>query len=147
LRILLQRVLHASVEIEKTLFSAIGHGLLCFVGFKKGDTSEVLFKMINRVRGLRVFPDENGKMNLSVEDIGGEILLVSQFTLYANTQKGRRPGFDLCLESEKAQPLFQEFCEMFKNMDLKVKTGVFQADMKISLTNDGPVTILLDTEP
>lgn len=148
MRVLLQRVEEASVEIDKSVFSSIKQGLLLFLGIETEDTLEDIEWLIKKVIALRIFSDGEGKMNLSVKDIAGELLVVSQFTLHASTKKGNRPSFIKAASPVSAIPLYEEFScllkrEVAKN---KVKTGVFGADMKVKLVNDGPVTIWLDSK-
>ena len=116
-----------------------------FLGVGKSDTQEDLEYLVDKVINLRVFPDEHGKFDRSVQDVGGEILLVSQFTLYADTRKGRRPGFSDAMPVNEAKELFVEATEAFRNSGVNIETGVFQADMSVSLVNEGPVTLLIDT--
>ena len=116
-----------------------------FLGVGKSDTQEDLEYLVDKVINLRVFPDEHGKFDRSVQDVGGEILLVSQFTLYADTRKGRRPGFSDAMPVNEAKELFIEATEAFRNSGVNIETGVFQADMSVSLVNEGPVTLLIDT--
>ena len=116
-----------------------------FLGVGKSDTQEDLEYLVDKVINLRVFPDEYGKFDRSVQDVGGEILLVSQFTLYADTRKGRRPGFSDAMPVNEAKELFVEATEAFRNSGVNIETGVFQADMSVSLVNEGPVTLLIDS--
>ena len=116
-----------------------------FLGVGKSDTQEDLEYLVDKVINLRVFPDEHGKFDRSVRDVGGEILLVSQFTLYADTRKGRRPGFSDAMPVNEAKELFIEATEAFRNSGVNIETGVFQADMSVSLVNEGPVTLLIDS--
>lgn len=116
-----------------------------FLGVGKSDTQEDLEYLVDKVINLRVFPDEHGKFDRSVQDVGGEILLVSQFTLYADTRKGRRPGFSDAMPVNEAKELFIEATEAFRNSGVNIETGVFQADMSVSLVNEGPVTLLIDS--
>ena len=116
-----------------------------FLGVGKSDTQEDLEYLVDKVINLRVFPDEHGKFDRSVQDVGGEILLVSQFTLYADTRKGRRPSFSDAMPVNEAKELFVEATEAFRNSGVNIETGVFQADMSVSLVNEGPVTLLIDT--
>ena len=116
-----------------------------FLGVGKSDTQEDLEYLVDKVINLRVFPDEHGKFDRSVQDVGGEILLVSQFTLYADTRKGRRPGFSDAMPVNEAKELFVEATEAFRNSGVNIETGVFQADMSVSLVNEGPVTLLIDS--
>ena len=143
MKIVVQRVEKASVEIEGKLYSEIGKGLLVLFGVEKGDTEESAEWLSEKLLKLRIFEDENEKMNLSVQDVGGEILAVSQFTLAGNCKKGTRPSFDNAELPEKAKVMYEKFCEMLSR-SVHVKTGVFGAMMKVSLINDGPVTFVLE---
>jgi len=144
----LQRVLEAKVLIDSEEFSKINKGLLVFLCLEKGDEVFLFEKFIDKIVNLRIFEDSEGKMNLSVKDIEGEILVVSQFTLAADCKKGRRPYFGQAMEIEKAKKYFEIFIKMLKEMykPEKVFCGKFQANMKIYLINDGPVTIILDSK-
>ena len=145
MKIVLQRVKHASVSVEDVLISEIGPGLLLFVGVAKGDGEREADWLAEKVAGLRVFADKGGKMNLSVREAGSEILAVSQFTLLADTRKGKRPSFVRAAPPEKAELLFDYFCERLLATGVRsVKTGSFGAMMDVALTNDGPVTIVLE---
>jgi D-tyrosyl-tRNA(Tyr) deacylase len=144
MRILLQRVSSASVRVAGATTGAIGPGFLLLVGFSQGDGSEQVEWMCEKVRGLRVFPDAEGKMNLSLEDIGGSALIVSQFTLYGDTSKGRRPSFVAAAKPEIAVPLYEEFVARMRTCGILVETGVFGAMMEVELVNDGPVTLWLE---
>lgn len=146
MRAILQRVNFASVEVDNKEVSRINKGLLLFVGFGKEDTEEDLKYIFKKVVNLRIFEDENFKMNLSVLDKNYEILVVSQFTLYGDCRKGNRPSFDLSMSSVDAREKYEEFLKLFYVNNISIKTGVFQADMKVSLENDGPVTIQLDSK-
>ena len=142
-----QRVTEASVTVEGTQIANIGNGVLLLVGICEGDTQQEAQVMAKKVAELRVFCDENDKMNLSVLDVGGSILAVSQFTLCASTARGRRPDFFGAAKPDVAKPLFDDFVGYLRDMGVTdVKTGEFGADMKVRLLNDGPVTILLDTD-
>jgi D-tyrosyl-tRNA(Tyr) deacylase len=143
LKIVLQRVKNASVSVEDALISEIGPGLLLLVGVAKGDTEAEADWLAEKVAGLRVFADEEGKMNLNVREAGGEILAISQFTLLADTRKGKRPSFIDAAPPGDAEPLFDYFCERLRAAGV-VKTGSFGAMMDVTLTNDGPVTIVLE---
>jgi len=144
MKALIQRVKNASVTIDGELFSEIGYGMLIFLGVEKTDELENAQKLADKLINLRVFDDENGKMNKSLIDIRGEILVVSQFTLMGDCKKGTRPSFDKAAEAEKAKKLYEDFVKIFSQSDLLVKTGKFQAMMDISLINDGPVTLLVE---
>lgn len=144
MRAVLQRVLYASVKTNLVEISRISRGLLIFLGIACDDTENDAKILAAKIANLRIFDDENGKMNLSLLDVKGEVLVVSQFTLLADTRRGRRPSYSLAAPPEKAIPLYEKFiCEIATFA--KVKTGVFGADMKVELINDGPVTIILDT--
>jgi D-tyrosyl-tRNA(Tyr) deacylase len=144
MKVLIQRVKHASVTINNDLYSSIGAGILAFVGIEKGDTSEQVEKLSRKILGLRIFSDEQGKMNKSVKDINGEMLIVSQFTLCGDCKKGTRPSFDKSEVPERAKQLYEEFIANIKNNSIPVLTGVFGAMMEIDLLNDGPVTFILE---
>jgi D-tyrosyl-tRNA(Tyr) deacylase len=147
MRVLIQRVTEASVEIEHQIKSLIGKGLLVFVGIESTDTLQDAEKLASKTAALRIFDDERGIMNLSVTDIDGEVLVVSQFTLCAETRKGNRPSYINAAGHEKAIPLYESFCKIMEQKTGKeVKTGVFAADMKVKLVNDGPVTIWIDSK-
>jgi len=142
---LLQRVTQAKVEVDDRIVGDIAQGLLVLVGVEKQDTSQTAARMVERMLGYRVFADAEGKMNLSVRDINGGLLLVPQFTLAADTAKGMRPSFSSAAPPETGQRLFNEFVALTKQQYEKVATGEFGADMQVSLINDGPVTFLLTT--
>jgi D-aminoacyl-tRNA deacylase len=144
-RIVLQRVKNASVMVEDDMISEIGPGLLLLVGVARGDGKLKAEWLAQKVAGLRVMGDAEGKMNLSVRDVGGEILAVSQFTLLADTRKGKRPSFVYAAPPEEAEPLFDYFCERLREAGVaSVKSGSFGAMMDVELVNDGPVTIVLE---
>lgn len=145
MRAIVQRVNFASVRVSGEIVSEINKGLLVFVGFSNEDTIKDLEYILNKILGLRIFEDENYKMNLSVMDKNYEILVVSQFTLYGDCRKGKRPNFMNSLNPKDANILYEKFVEMFKTKGIEPKTGVFGGDMKINLENDGPVTIQLDS--
>lgn len=145
MKVVVQRVKYASVHVDGELISKINQGFLLLVGVTQGDTEAQAAKIADKVAHLRVFTDENDKMNLSLLDVGGEILSISQFTLYADCKKGRRPSFDKAARPEQANPLYEKFNEMLRGYGLSVGTGIFGADMKVELLNDGPVTIILDS--
>lgn len=144
MKIVVQRVKSASVKVNSEIVSSIDHGLLLLVGFEKNDTMSDVLKLAKKVVSLRIFDDEDGKMNLSVQQVRGAILSVSQFTLAALTKKGNRPSFIEAMEPQLAQEYFETFNEEVKKLGIEVKSGVFQAHMDVSLVNDGPVTILLE---
>ena len=147
MRIVLQRVTEASVKIENEVKGQIDHGFLILVGIENEDEKSDADWLIQKINGLRVFADQEGKMNLSIQDVNGSILLISQFTLFASTKKGNRPSYIQAARPEIAIPLYTYFIEQLKNQtQLKVETGVFGADMKVSLINDGPVTISIDSK-
>ena len=147
MRTLIQRVTKASVTIENSIHSEIENGLLILLGIEENDSQEDINWLVKKITQLRIFSDQDGKMNLSVVDINGEILVVSQFTLYASTKKGNRPSFIKSAKPEIAIPLYENFISTLnQNSVQEVKTGVFGADMKVGLTNDGPVTIWLDSK-
>ena len=146
MRILLQRVNSASVKIANSVVGEIKEGLLCFVGIAADDDSEDVDYVVNKALGLRIFNNENGKFDFSVKDVQGELLVVSQFTLYADTQKGKRPSFTNAMPPIKASGLFDETVQKFRASGLKVETGQFQEEMEVSLENDGPVTIMIDSK-
>lgn len=144
MKIVVQRVNTASVIVENTEVAKIGQGILALVGFGAEDKEEDLKKIAEKLLNLRIFSDQNGRFNFSLLDIKGELLLVPQFTLYADTSKGRRPEFFSAMQPEKAKDYFEKFCSVCQIMqETKVQSGVFGADMKVSLINDGPVTILI----
>lgn len=147
MRVVIQRVSQASVTIEGKLFSEIGKGLLVLVGFEGGDTEKTLEKICAKIVQMRIFSDSEGKMNLSVLDVDGGILVVSQFTLHASTRKGNRPSFIKAAPTTISEPLYKAFTKKLCEYLMKpVETGIFGADMKVALVNDGPVTIVMDTE-
>ena len=146
MKIVLQRVKEASVEAEGKVVGEIGEGVCLLVGIEKGDSEIDAQYLAKKVVELRIFPDKEGKMNLSLEDVQGEILAVSQFTLAGSTQKGRRPSFDKAEVPEKAKKVFRSLVDSIRQRQIKVKTGVFQAIMKVHLTNDGPVTFVLQSK-
>ena len=145
MRIVMQRVENAAVVVNKETVGSIGQGWLILVGVRSDDTDEDLKYILDKSLNLRAFPDSEGKMNLSVVDIGGDLLVVSQFTLYGDTRKGRRPGFSDAAPPELAKAMYESYVAELKKSGLKVDTGIFQADMKVSLTNEGPVTFILDS--
>ena len=144
MKALIQRVKRASVTIDSSLFSQIGFGMLVLLGVEKGDESVNADKLAEKLVHLRIFEDENGKMNKSLLDVNGEMLVVSQFTLAGDTSRGNRPGFDTAARPDVAKPLYEYVVKELRHSGLKVETGVFQADMQVSLINDGPVTFMLE---
>ena len=147
MRIVLQRVKSANVAIEGSVVSEIEQGFLLLVGVGSDDTRDDASYLARKIAGMRIFSDENGKMNLSIDQVGGKILSVSQFTLFTDTKKGNRPSFTGAASPEAANKLYEEFNEILRTeYGLIVETGEFGADMQVSLVNDGPVTILLDTK-
>lgn len=147
MRTVVQRVRHASVTIDEQCVASIGQGMLLLVGFEDADEPNDLEWMAQKVANLRIFDDADGVMNRSVKDVDGELLVVSQFTLYASVKKGNRPSYIRAAKPDVAIPLYESFCEtMSLQAGREVKTGVFGADMKVSLLNDGPVTIVIDTK-
>ncbi len=145
MRVVLQRVQKASVEIEGKIVGEIAKGLLLFVGITHEDTEKEAHYLAEKIVNLRVFEDDDGKMNLSLKDVGGQVLSISQFTLYGDTKKGRRPSFVDAAKPELANPLYERFNSLLRQQDVIVETGEFGADMAVSLINDGPVTIILES--
>ncbi len=147
MRAIIQRVSFASLAIDNEIYSSIDHGFLVLLGIETSDTLEDILWLVPKIINLRICGDDEGKMNLSLEDIGGQIMIVSQFTLFASTKKGNRPSFLQSAKPEIAIPLYEQFIAETKNIfHNKVATGSFGADMKISLLNDGPVTIIIDSK-
>ena len=144
MRLVIQRVLHAEVQVDGNTIGKIGKGLLVFVGAGQDDTKEIADKYLRKLLGLRIFEDENGKTTVSVKDVDGELLIVSQFTLYANCKKGNRPSFIEAGEPHMAEALYEYMIDEAKKSVPVVEHGEFGADMKVSLLNDGPFTIILD---
>jgi D-tyrosyl-tRNA(Tyr) deacylase len=144
MRIVLQRVKKASVVIDGKTVSEIGRGLLVLLGAEKGDTEALADYLAKKIVNLRIFPDENDKMNLSIKDVVGEVLVVSQFTLASCIKKGNRPSFSDALEEGVAEKLYEKFVDDIKSEGLRVRKGVFKARMEVSLINDGPVTFILE---
>lgn len=145
MRVVVQRVTRAAVTVEGKVVGQIGPGLMVLVGFCPGDGDAELDWMARKLSGLRLFEDADGKMNLSVEEVDGEVLLVPQFTLYGDCRKGRRPGFSGALAPDHATILFDRFCDKFAAGGKPVPRGIFGAHMQVSLVNDGPVTLLIDS--
>ena len=147
MRAVVQRVSKASVEIDNQIYSQINNGLLVLLGLEDADTVEDIEWLSGKIVNLRVFNDENGVMNVSVKDIDGDVLVVSQFTLHASTKKGNRPSYIKASKPEFAIPMYEKFVkQLISDLGKKVYTGVFGADMKVELCNDGPVTIVIDTK-
>ncbi len=146
MRMVVQRVSRARVIVEEECVGEIGAGLLVFLGVGKADGKEAVRWAVSKISGLRIFEDEAGKMNLSVDQIDGSVLLVSQFTLFGDARKGRRPAFTAAADPETADRLYQEVAEGLRALSIPVETGTFRAHMEVELLNDGPVTILLDSE-
>ena len=144
MRLVIQRVLHAEVQVDGNTIGKIGKGLLVFVGAGQDDTKEIADKYLRKLLGLRIFEDENGKTNLSLKDVNGALLIVSQFTLYANCKKGNRPSFIEAGEPHMAEAVYEYMIDEAKKSVPVVEHGEFGADMKVSLLNDGPFTIILD---
>ena len=146
MRVVLQRVAHASVTVEKKVIGKIQRGFLLLVGVTHDDAMEDMEYLVRKIVQMRIFEDEEGKLNRSIQDIGGEILSVSQFTLYADTKKGNRPSFSKAAPGDVALEMFEQFNGLLRETGVPVETGQFGADMKVELLNDGPVTILLDSK-
>ncbi len=146
MRVVVQRVKHSGCTVDSKLISSINKGFMLLIGFKNTDTLVELEKVLKKVSGLRIFEDENGKMNKSLKDVNGEILAISQFTLYADSKHGNRPSFVEAMEYRKANEYYDLFCDKLNQLGFVTKKGVFGADMKIDLINDGPVTIILDSD-
>lgn len=142
----IQRVSSSSVKVDEKMVGEIGQGLNILLGVKKGDSIEDVKKLASKIVNLRIFQDENQKMNLSLKDIQGEALIISQFTLAGNVKKGRRPSFDESLEPKLANNLYEEFIKEVLSYDIKVQTGVFGAMMDVSIQNNGPVTFIIDSK-
>ena len=145
MRFVIQRVSHASVTVDGNVLGKIQKGFMVLIGIEEEDTKEIADKMIRKMLSLRIFQDEEGKMNLSVRDVKGELMLISQFTLYADCRKGNRPSFVKAGKPDMAEAMYEYIITECKNQDIPVEQGRFGADMKVELLNDGPVTILLDS--
>ena len=145
MKAVIQRVKSASVSVDNKIIGEIATGFLIFLGVEQSDTQDDLDYLVKKIIGLRIFKDDNKNMNLSIQDIGGEALVVSQFTLCADTSRGRRPSFIKAANPEEADSMYQQFCEQLKMNNLSVQTGKFGARMDVSLVNDGPVTIILNS--
>ena len=146
MRLVIQRVKEAKVTVSGSTTGAIRAGLLVLIGISREDTREEADYMLDKLLGLRIFPDDNGKMNRNIGEAGGALLLVSQFTLYGDCRKGRRPSFDRAAPPQHAQALYEYLVESARQGSVAVETGIFQASMEVHLINDGPVTILLDSD-
>ena len=146
MRAVVQRVRQAKVEVEGLVVGEIGQGLLVLVGVGKADTRRDADYMADKLAGLRIFPDDAGKMNRDVRECGGSLLIVSQFTLYGDVRRGRRPGFDAAADAQQARALYEYFIEAVRTRGVPVQTGAFQARMSVHLVNEGPVTIIVDSE-
>lgn len=146
MRLVIQRVSEAAVSISGNVHGAIAAGLLILVGIEEADDATDVEWLVQKTVNMRIFPDEEGKMNRSLLDIQGELLVISQFTLHASTKKGNRPGFTQAARPEIAIPLYESFVENCRQTSVRVETGIFGADMQVSLINDGPVTILIDSK-
>ena len=146
MKLLIQRVNHAEVTVDSQIVGKIGKGFLVFVGVGHDDTREIADKYLKKLLGLRIFEDENGKMNLSLEQVGGSLLVVSQFTLYADVRKGNRPSFVKAGAPDHAEQVWNGFNDALRAQGLEVKEGRFGSHMRVRLANDGPVTIILDTD-
>lgn len=144
MKVVVQRVLNSNVKVNNEIVGSIDKGLMLLVGFTNGDNIDTINYMVNKILNLRIFDDENGVMNLSVKDVNGEILSISQFTLYGDAKKGNRPSYINALKGEEATKLYDIFNETLKTSNLKVETGIFGEDMKVSLINDGPITIIIE---
>ncbi|NTV53042.1 MAG: D-tyrosyl-tRNA(Tyr) deacylase [Candidatus Firestonebacteria bacterium] len=145
MKIVLQRVNRASVHVGEDLVASIGRGLLLLVGVGREDTAGHAAALAKKISGLRIFEDPPGKMNLSLREVGGEILAVPQFTLWGNAQRGRRPDFSAAAPADQAWELFQRFCREVRNLKIPLATGAFREHMRVLLENDGPVTLILDS--
>lgn len=145
MKLVIQRVSEARVTVDGAIVGKIGIGLLVFVGIGKADTEQDAEYLCDKLLGLRIFPDENGKMNRNVQEAGGSLLVISQFTLYGDCRRGKRPSFDAAAPPERAQELYNYFVRAGQRGPVAVETGVFQATMQIHLVNEGPVTILMDS--
>lgn len=146
MRVLIQRTTKASVTIENKVHGQIGKGFVLLVGICAEDTAEDIQWLVQKIVNMRIFSDADGKMNLSIREISGALLVISQFTLHASTKKGNRPGFSMAARPEQAIPLYEDLIAQLKAAELQVETGIFGADMQVELINDGPVTIWLDSK-
>ena len=146
MKVVVQKVTSSNCKVDNEITGEINTGYLLLVGFGLNDNKDIVLKMAEKISKLRIFEDENGKINRSIYDVNGKILSISQFTLYADCKKGNRPSFSNALNGESSMKLYNYFNECLRNLDLIVQEGIFGADMKVSLVNDGPVTIILDSE-
>ena len=146
MKLLIQRVREASVTVDGEVTGSVGHGFLVFVGVAEEDTTEIADKMIDKMVKLRIFEDENGKTNKAIADVGGNFLVVSQFTLYGNCRKGRRPDFLAAARPEVAIPLYEKFVSLCREKGIHTETGEFGAEMLVESVNDGPLTLVVDTD-
>ena len=144
MKFVIQRVTNASCTVEGNITGSIQKGFLVLIGISDQDTIQIADKMIKKLLGMRIFEDSDGKTNLSLHDVNGELLLISQFTLYADCSSGNRPSFTNAAKPEQAEELYEYFCEQCEKNNIKVEKGIFGADMKVSLLNDGPVTIIME---
>ncbi len=146
MRAVLQRVKYAKVSVDGSVVGQINKGIMALVGVNKGDNKAVYDKITDKITNLRIFEDENGKMNFSVRDISGGVLIVPNFTVYSDCKKGRRPGFVGGATPDEAESMFKDFVNVIKSSYHNIETGIFRADMQVELVNDGPVTIILDSD-
>ena len=146
MRAVVQRVKEADVTVDNNITGSIKQGLMVLLGVEEGDTETDALYMADKITGLRIFEDEEGKMNLSIKDVGGDILAVSQFTLLGDARKGKRPSFSKAARPDEANRLYRHFIDLVNERDVKTEEGVFQAEMLVRIYNDGPVTILLDSK-
>lgn len=145
MRAVVQRVSAAQVEVSGQVVGQIGKGLVAFIGIGEGDADAEARSLVDKIVGLRIFEDDQGKMNLALADVDGALLIVSQFTLYGDVRRGRRPSFELAMPPDRAEPLYDHFVELARGCHPRVETGRFRADMRVLVDNDGPVTLELDT--
>ena len=145
MKVVVQRSLQSSVSVDSKIIGSIEHGLVVLVGFTYGDDIKDIEYMVNKIINLRIFNDENGVMNKSLLDVNGRILSISQFTLYGDVRKGRRPSYAAALEPNKAKELYEKFNDSLRKQGINVATGIFGADMKVNINNDGPVTIIIES--
>ena len=146
MRIVIQRVTHASVTVDEKTIGKIGKGFLIFLGVSDTDDEQIAERFAEKISKLRIFDDEDGKTNLSIKDVGGEVLVVSQFTLYADCRKGNRPSFTNAGSPDKAEKLYEYFISLMESKEIKTAHGSFGADMKVDILNDGPFTVILDSD-